>query len=274
MGRLENKVALVSGAASGIGRATALRLSDEGAKIVIVDLNKQGAEAVAEEIEDRGGTAVGWRTDVSSEEGVLTLFEDVRERFGGVDILHNNAGATGQNGAGGDGGLLEMSLERWELSIAVNLRGPMLMSRSAVPQMQERGGGSIINTMSTAALAGGLRLTAYAASKAGIIGLTQHVATQFGKDHIRCNAIAPGLVLTAPMMRTYTEEAIAALTRENLVPFIGTPENIASVVAFLASDDAAYVTGQVITVDGGSLTHKPGYNSELEYETIANMSTS
>jgi NAD(P)-dependent dehydrogenase (short-subunit alcohol dehydrogenase family) len=271
MGRFDGKVAVITGAASGMGRATALRISDEGGSVFVVDLDGDGAEAVAAEIVGRGGKATGWQTDVSSDEQMRGLFVAVTSTYGGVDILHNNAAFTGPKGVGSDKGLLDTTVELWDRTMEINLRGPMLGCFYAVPSMIERGGGSIINMSSTAALRGGLRNTAYAASKAGLIALTKQVAAQYGKQGVRCNAIAPGLVLTPAVRRTYSESGLADRVRENLLDFIAEPEQLASVVAFLASEEAAYMTGQVITADGGAYSHKPGFNSDTEVAALKDM---
>ncbi len=255
--RLKGKVAVVTGGAGGIGSATVRRLSSEGASVVVVDKDSEGAERVAEEIVRAGGTAIGRQADVSSVEEMQALFEGVRSQYGGIDILHNNAAATGPDGVGGDRGLLEMSVELWDRTMAVNVRGAMLGCRFAVPMMVERGGGSIINTSSNAALVGAPALTAYSTSKAALLGLTRQIATEFGKSGVRCNALAPGLVLTEGTRKSFTPAGLAESESQNLVPFIGTPEHIAGVVAFLASDDAAYITGQVIVADGGYTTGRP-----------------
>jgi NAD(P)-dependent dehydrogenase (short-subunit alcohol dehydrogenase family) len=271
MGRFDGKVAVITGAGSGMGRATALRISAEGGAVVVADIDGDSASAVVAEIKDRNGEAISQQVDVSSEDQMRQLFEAVRSAFGGLDILHNNAAFTGPKGVGSDKGLLDTTVELWDRTMEINLRGPMLGCLFAVPSMIERGGGSIINMSSTAALRGGLRNTAYAASKAGLIALTKQVAAQYGKQGVRCNAIAPGLVLTPAVRRTYSESGLADRVRENLVDFIADPEQLAAVVAFLASDEAAYMTGQVITADGGAYSHKPGYDSDPEVAALNDL---
>lgn len=271
MGRFDGKVAVITGAGSGMGRATAHRISDDGGSVFVVDLDAGSAATVAGEIKERGGEATSWQTDVSSENQMRELFAAVVSTYGGVDILHNNAAFTGPDGVGSDKGLLDTTVELWDRTMEINLRGPMLGCLFAVPSMIERGGGAIINMSSTAALRGGLRNTAYAASKAALIALTKQVAAQYGKQGVRCNAVAPGLVLTPAVRRTYSESGLADRVRENLVNFIADPEQLASVVAFLASDDAAYMTGQVVTADGGAYSHKPGYDTDTEVAALQSL---
>jgi NAD(P)-dependent dehydrogenase (short-subunit alcohol dehydrogenase family) len=255
--RLAGRVAIVTGAASGIGRATALALAREGAAVVVADLNAEGARQVASEIEAAGGRARGQAADVANEASVAAMVEAAVETFGGLDVLHNNAAASDPALMGGDGEVTALSLETWERTLAVNLRGPMLGCKHAIPRMLERGGGAIVNTSSATGLTGDLVRTAYGVSKAGLDGLTRYVATQNGKRGIRCNAIAPGVIATPALAANVPPELIAVYERSHLTPRLGTPEDIASMVVFLASDEAAFITGQVLSVDGGLLAHHP-----------------
>ncbi len=264
MQRLEGKVAIVTGGGSGIGRATCHRLAAEGARVVVVDRDADRGNTVAEEIAAEGREAIAVEADVSSEEDIKGVVQTTVGRFGGIDILHNNAAATDPGTIGIDVGLAEQTVDLWDRTMAVNLRGPMLGCLHAIPVMMERGGGAIVNTASTAGLIGDLQYTAYAASKAGLISLTRMVATQYGRFNIRCNAIAPGVVMTPALMGTLSDDARARRVRHNLVPYIALPEQVAPVVAFLVSDEAAYITGEVIRVDGGALSHAPPYASRLE----------
>ena len=259
MGTLEGKIAVITGAASGIGRASALKMAAEGARVVVSDRNEAGAIAVTASIVERGGTALAVRADVTDESDVARMIATAVDSWGGLDILHNNAGTTDVTDVGADGDITTMSIEFWDHMMAVNLRGPMLGCKHAIPHMIARGGGSIVQTSSMSSLAGDLRYAAYGAAKGGLNSFTRYVATMYGKQGIRANAVCPGLVVT-PATREHFEPAMLELYESNhLTPRLGTPENIADVVAFLASDAAAYVTGQSIPVDGGLFTHLPTY---------------
>jgi NAD(P)-dependent dehydrogenase (short-subunit alcohol dehydrogenase family) len=258
--RVEGKVAIVTGAASGIGRATARLLASEGARVVVADLNASGANAVAEEIRKEGGEAVAQATDVSKEEDVAAMVAAAVRAFGGLHVLHNNAALTGLTDHAHDANLLEMSVEYWDRSFAVNLRGPMLACKHAIPVMIEGGGGSIVNTSSNQSLAGDLSQFAYSAAKAGVNALTRSVATTYGRDGIRCNTVAPGIIRTPSMEASCSAELTEAIVSNNLIPRAGEPGDIARMVLFLASDESAFVTGQLISVDGGQLAHLPHYS--------------
>lgn len=257
--RLEDKIAIITGAASGIGRASAIRLSSEGAKIAIGDIDEKGAASVVQEIQDGGGDAFSMRTDVSEESAFLELITETVSRFGGLDVLHNNAAALGNSSIGGDDAVDTLEVEVWDRTMAINTRSVMIGCKNVIPHMLERGGGSIINTSSGAALLGGLNGTAYATSKAAVNCLTQYVATQFGKRGIRCNAILPGLIMTPAVEIGLPPATVEMILDHHMTPVAGRPEDIAAMVAFLASEDARYVTGQLLRVDGGITSHAPTY---------------
>lgn len=262
-GRLAGKVAIVTGAASGIGRATALLMAREGAAVVVADLDAAGARAVAKEIEAAGGRALGQAADVSDEASVAEMVEAAAKRFGGLDVLHNNAAASDPALMSRDGDVAALDLAVFERTIAVNLRGPLLGCKHAIPRMLARGGGAIVNTSSASGLVGDPVRTAYGVSKAGLDSLTRYVATQYGKRGIRCNSIAPGVIATPALAANVPPEMIAIYERSHLTPRLGRPEDIAAAVVFLASDDAAFITGQTLSVDGGLLAHHPAFGEFL-----------
>ena len=254
-GRVEGKVAIITGGASGIGRVTAETLAREGARIVIVDLDLEAARTVAEGIAASGGDAIALRADVSVEGDVRTAIEAAMDRYGAIHVLHNNAAITSPEHQRRDASLLELDVETWDRTMAVDLRGAMLGCKHAVPRMIASGGGSIINTTSNSALAGDLSLNAYSAAKAGLNSLTLSVATAFGKDGIRCNAVSPAHIASPSLARVVTAEVQAMLLAECLTPRLGTPQDVANLVLFLASEESTFITGQILRVDGGALSH-------------------
>ncbi len=275
---LAGKVAIVSGAASGIGEGTAELLAEANAAVVIADIDGEGAERVANAICVSGGVATAAQVDIAEEASVKGLFALIDREFGRLDILDNNAGLVSKAQVEADLDLASMDLEVWERSFAVNARGTMMMSREAVPRMIASGGGSIVNITSISGLYGDIRSTAYGSSKGAIIALTRYVATQHLADGIRCNAIAPGLVLT-PASRAATLASdsgggpvMQAMLRQMSRP--GEPRDIGGVVLFLASDLSSYMTGQVLTVDGGFLMHSPAVPERAEALRLLGQSRS
>jgi NAD(P)-dependent dehydrogenase (short-subunit alcohol dehydrogenase family) len=249
---LNGKVAVIAGAAPGnIGAATAHRLAQEGALVVAADLNESAALAVAEEIVSAGGTAVGHAVDVANEAAFAELIAFASSTYGGVDSLFNVAADLSLNNLGRDTDVLTIPNEVWQHTFDVTLTGYMFGIRYAIPEMMKRGGGSIVNTMSAAVWRGEAIRLAYASAKAGIAGLTRHAATIGGKHGIRCNAVAPGLVLTAAAMKTTSEELYTELLNGVRSTRLGEPDDIAAAVAFLFSDDAKWINGQTLVVDGG-----------------------
>ncbi len=254
MGRLDGKIAIITGAAAGIGQATAQRVAAEGARTVVADLNADGAKEVAAKIAAAGGEATAVQADLGNNDSVRAMVEAAVTAYGGLDILHNNAAAT-HLAATRDLPVGVADPDVWDDTMRINLRGAMVAIQAAVPHMIARGGGSVINTASGAGLTGDLRNPAYGASKAALISLTRYVATEFGRQGIRCNAISPGFIVIGD--KPGRGAVHATMLRHALTPRLGQPEDIAALVVFLASDESAFITGQNICVDGGMLAHQP-----------------
>jgi NAD(P)-dependent dehydrogenase (short-subunit alcohol dehydrogenase family) len=259
MNRLKDKVAIVTGAGSGIGAACALALAAEGAKAIFADINADNAERQAAAARAAGYEASAVAADIGDESSIRRMFEFAIERYGALDVLHNNAADTRLSSTR-DAPVEHMDVSVWDDLMRINLRGTMLCCKYAIPHLRARGGGAIINTASGAGHAGMLSHTAYGTSKAGVIMLTKYVATQHGKEGIRCNAISPGLVVTPATAENYAASGVGEMMlRHHLTPRLGKPEDIANAVVFLASDESAFVTGETLAVDGGSLAHQPFY---------------
>lgn len=223
MGRLERKVVVVTGAASGIGAATARKMASEGAAVILADLNLTGADHVAGEISAAGATAVAVEADVNEEHAVRAMIDTAVDTFDGIDVLDNNAAALGHDVIGRETTITEMDAEVRNRTRGVDLRGVMFGCKHAVPRMLERGGGVIINTSSVAGLQGELTRPAYGASKAAVIGFTRNVATQYGKQGIRCLAVAPGVVSTPDTLDSVAPAEMAMYQRHTLTPRVASP---------------------------------------------------
>jgi len=245
MGRLEGRVALVTGASRGIGAAVATRLASEGATVAVNFAGSEAAAlAVVAAIEAAGGRAVAMQADVSDPSACTALVERTVAELGGLDILVNNAGITR------DGLLVRMSDADWEAVIATNLTGVFSMTRAAGKVMMKQRSGSIVNMTSVVGVAGNAGQVNYSAAKAGVIGLTKSVARELASRGVRCNAVAPGFIET-DMTAALSDEVRAATSAQIALKRFGSPADVASAVAFYASDDSAYVTGTILAVDGG-----------------------
>jgi NAD(P)-dependent dehydrogenase (short-subunit alcohol dehydrogenase family) len=259
---LDGKVVIITGAASGMGRAAALLCAARGAAVVAADLNADGAKAVAAEIESSGGTALAQAADLTVEDDVNRLVEAAVSRFGAVHALHNNAYAV-HPGAATD--LIGTSLEAWDWTIRTCLTSQFLCARAVLPHMLCNGTGSIINVSSGNGFGGSTTAAAYGAAKAGVAVLTKYIATQYGKRGIRCNTIVPGWTIatgwTGADEGNFTDAQrglFQAALEDVCQADLARPQDIAPVVAFLASDDARYVQAATIDVNGGLLAHMPG----------------
>ncbi|MDY0409365.1 SDR family NAD(P)-dependent oxidoreductase [Virgibacillus soli] len=254
MGRVQDKVALITGAASGIGLATAKLMAKEGAKVVIADFNIEGAKEVAAEIKAEGGEATAVFLDAGQEDSIKEAVEFTVNTYGTITVLYNNVGLTNLKK---DLDVVNMDLDEWDRLMNINLKSVLLGSRFAIPHMIKAGGGSIINTASMAGFASDSIRSAYGASKAGVAHLTKYIATQYGKDNIRCNAVAPGLILTPAAENSLPPAMLEIFKKYNALPYNGEPNDIGYTVLFLASDEAKYITGQTIKVEGGHYIANP-----------------
>lgn len=250
--RLKDKSAIVTGGGSGIGRATALAMAKEGANVAIFDINEEAAKAVASEAAAFGVKAIGLSVNVAEDGAVRNGVAAAAAEFGTVNVLFNNAGIIRR------ANVLETTLEEWDMVMGVNVRGPFLLSKYVVPLMIEAGGGSIVNTGSGWGLKGGGDAISYCTSKAAVVNMTRALAIDHGKDNIRVNSVNPGDTNT-PMLReearqlSQAEAAFLEESNDRPLKRMGTPEEIAEAVIWLASDASSYVTGSALVVDGGGI---------------------
>jgi NAD(P)-dependent dehydrogenase (short-subunit alcohol dehydrogenase family) len=255
MQRLTGKVAIVTGGGGGIGAAVARRFVSEGARVAVADIFEASARKVADSL---GDCAIAIQFDAAEAASVEAMVERTATHCGRIDILHNNAALTDPARQQQDTTATDIPLDIWNATMTINVTGYLLGCKYAIPHMIAAGGGSIINTASGSGVAGDLARIAYGSSKGAIITMTKYVATQYGRQNIRCNAIAPGVVLTAALEAT-VPGLKELIHRHVLTPEFGTPDDIAALVAFLASDESRYITGESIGINGGSLSHQPHY---------------
>ena len=244
MNRLNNKVALITGAAQGIGLATALKFAQEGAHVVICDIKQASVDAAVDAANALGVRAQGFVVDVTQRDMVDAVVADTLAEFGAIDILVNNAGITQ------DARLQKMTLEQFDRVIDVNLRGVFHCTQAVADAMVAKGSGVILNASSVVGIYGNFGQTNYAASKFGVIGFTKTWARELGPKGIRVNAVAPGCIAT-PILDTIPEKILASMKSQVPLARLGSPEEVANVYAFLASDEASYVNGAVLEVSGG-----------------------
>lgn len=264
---LRGKVGVVFGCATGIGRASAEALARSGVRVVLADIDHDAVQKVAEEIRAAGGEALALRCDVGVEDQVAAVIDEAVDRFGGLDIVHNNAAA--MHLASRDGAVGEADIDHWDETLRINLRGQMLGCKHAVRAMTH--GGSIVNTGSASGTVGDVALSAYSAAKAATIQLSRTVAVQYGRRGIRCNVIVPGLIDVQRKPGTGMNPAQRSRMMEHQVlPVAGRPEDVADAVLFLAGARSAFVTGSVLTVDGGISIHMPTYADGLRAEREKN----
>ncbi len=243
---IKDKVTIITGAGSGIGKGTALMFGRAGAKVVVADVNEKGGEETANEIRQKGGEAFFAKLDVSNREQIKNVIQETLNKYGKIDVLINNAGIIQ------DALVVKMTEEQWDRVLNINLKGPFNCIQAVVGTMIEHGGGVIINVSSIVGLYGNIGQTNYASAKAGLIGMTKTLAKELGKKGIRVNAIAPGFIFT-PMTASIPEKILEMMKEKTPLKRLGQPEDVANTLLFLASDEASFINGAVISVDGGLL---------------------
>lgn len=250
--RLKNKIALITGSTSGIGRAAAIIFAREGARVIIVGRNQEAASRVMAEIKEIGGESFFIKADVSQPEDIRAMAKTAIEHWGRIDILANNAGGA----RGGRGTVTEVSESGWSTVVQTNLKSVFLVCKEIIPSMIERGGGVIVNTASSYGLVGAKNQAAYSAAKGGVIALTREMAVDFASHNIRVNCVCPGAILT-PLIEDYInstqdpDQTRRFLGERNPQGRMGAPEEVANAILFLASDEASHITGVALPVDGG-----------------------
>lgn len=252
---LEGKVIILTGGAGGIGQATTEIAIGRGARVAVLDINLEAAQAVAAR---HGDAALALKLDLADEASVVATIRQVAEHFGHIDVLLNNAAVVNPELQQADHGVGEMPTWAWDLTFAVNCRGTMLATREALPHLI-KSRGSIVNTVSGQGLQGNVTLAAYSASKAAVIQMTRSVATAYGRKGVRCNAVAPGLILTETVAKSFPQNWRDLIEGETPRGTSGAPQDIAEALLFLASDAARNITGQTIAADGGVSMHIPGF---------------
>ena len=257
MSRLAEKVAVITGAGAGIGRASALRFAGEGAAVLVTDINIDAATKVAEEIIAKGGRATPLKVDVGEEEQLKGMVELAVKEYGSIDVLFNNAVINSREMSVRDRDFLSFDPEVFFTKMRFNALSGVLASKYALPYMLERGKGSILFTSSTSSVAGEVSQFTYGASKAAVNYFVQSLAVTYGKDGIRCNAILPGVIQTESMEMWANDDMKAAFMDIQNVPRLGKPDDIAEMALFLASDESAYVNGQLYQVNGGMTCGTP-----------------
>lgn len=254
MERYKDKIVIVTGAASGIGEATTRRIVSEGGIVVVADYAKEKANRLAEKLKTEKAEVYPVYFSAEDLDSCRALIDQTLEKYNRIDVLVNNVGGTDLKK---DQNIENVDISYFDAAFHLNLRCAIYLTQLVIPAMVRQKGGNIVNMASIGGISGDYRGTYYGAAKAALINLTRYTATQTGKHNIRCNAVAPGLVLTPAALANLPEDTRNIFVRHNALPYLGKPQDIASVVAFLASEDARYITGQTIIADGGLTIHNP-----------------
>ena len=262
--RMDGKVAIVTGAGSGIGAASAIRLARDGAKVVVADINIKSAEHTVEVIKDAGGQAMATAFDLADADSIERMVNGVHKELGRLDVMVNNAAAMHLMVA--EKSIHEAQVDVFQQVFAANVSGTAMACKHALNLMRPQGSGSIINLSSVGGISSDATCPAYAASKAAISSLTSWIATNYGRDGIRCNAIAPGLILTPMVLEFLSSAQRDMIQRHTPSTRLGKPEDIAGAVAYLASDDAFFVNGAILVVDGGLTIHQPYWADVIDLQ--------
>jgi NAD(P)-dependent dehydrogenase (short-subunit alcohol dehydrogenase family) len=257
---LTDKVAIVTGGASGIGEAACRRFVSEGARVAVGDIDGERAAALADEL---GPSAIAVRFDAGDVTAVKRLVDTTVERFGRLDFLFNNAALMSPDIIRRDTDPVNIEFDIWDLTMQVNARGYLAGCKYAIPHMLAAGGGAIVMTSSGSGLLGDISNIAYGASKAAIMSMARYIAAMYGKQGIRSNAICPGLIRTEGGKKNVHGPMVEIMERNTLAPRLGQPEDVGALAVYLCSDDAAFITGQSISVDGGMLSHLPYYSDMM-----------
>lgn len=257
MKRLENKVAIITGAGSGVGRATARMYAAEGATVLVTGRRLETVEPVAQEIRDQGGQALALKVDVGVESDIKTMIDTAIAEFGRIDVLFNNAVNSNPDTAARDGDFLNFDVQAFNDNMRINVLGGVLACKYALPHMLARGEGSIIFTSSSSSLKGEVSMFSYGASKAALNWYVQTIAATYGKQGIRCNGIIPGVILTESLLAWWNPAMEEAFLDLKNVPRLGQPEDIGHMAVFLASDEASFCNGTLYEVNGGMMCATP-----------------
>lgn len=257
MNRFENKIIIITGAAGGIGASTTRRIVSEGGKVVIADYSREKADQFAAELSNSGADVRPVYFSATELKSCKELITFTMKEYGQIDVLVNNVGGTNPRR---DPNIETLDMDYFDEAFHLNLSCTMYLSQLVIPIMSAQGSGNIVNVASISGITADSNGTLYGASKAGVINLTKYIATQTGKKNIRCNAVAPGLILTPAALNNLNEEVRKIFLGQCATPYLGEPQDVAATIAFLASEDARYITGQTIVVDGGLTIHNPTIN--------------